>query len=377
VAGLYLHLPFCRSKCHYCDFYSRPLPAPQALQRYVTALCRDLQTASLPPSLTALPLTSLFFGGGTPSLLTLAQLEQLLTASRARLGWADDIEISLEVNPATVDDAWLRGARRLGLNRLSVGVQCFDDTVLQRLGRCHDGAAAVALVQAARQAGFDNIGLDLMFAVPGLPPHGQLEWVKRLAPEHLSLYGLTIEPGTPLAREAAAGRFTAVAEEDYCAQYLFWHEQLSALGYDHYEIANYARPGHVCRHNLAYWQRRPYLGLGAGAHSFFAEDQGQRWAADDDWHGYCRAIETGIAPRHLIETFSADQARSEWVYLRLRTAAGVDEVEFRQLFGADFASCFAAAVQFCGSRLQRQQGVWRMAAPDWLLFDHLISPFLS
>ncbi len=268
--SLYVHIPFCRSKCVYCDFNS--YAGQEALiPAYVEALLREAEAWS--GLCAGATVETLFFGGGTPSLVPPAEMKRLMEGLRQRFAIAAEAEVSLEANPESVDFDHLRGLRDLGVNRLSLGVQSFDDEELRFLGRIHSAAEAEAAYGAARQAGFENVGLDLIFGLPQQQLESwqqSLEKAIRLEPEHLSLYALTVEENTPLGRAVAANRAWEPDEDAQAEMYEESEERLEAAGYDHYETSNWAWPGHRCRHNLTYWETRPYLGLGAGAHSYLS-----------------------------------------------------------------------------------------------------------
>ena len=264
--ALYVHFPWCVRKCPYCDFNSHEAAGgvgaiPEA--RYLDALGADLDAAL--PLVWGRRIVSIFFGGGTPSLISAAGLDRLLSDLRARLPLAPECEITLEANPGTFEAAKFSAFRAAGVGRLSIGVQSFDDDRLHRLGRVHDRAQALAAIEAA-QRDFDNFNLDLMYALPGQTPQAMradVELALRLAPPHLSLYQLTIEPNTVFARYPPP-----LPDEDTAAAMHEWiEERTAAAGYGHYEVSAYARPGRACRHNLNYWQFGDYLGIGAGAHS--------------------------------------------------------------------------------------------------------------
>ncbi len=271
--ALYLHIPFCRRRCSYCDFNTyTTLGELQAA--YVAALAREIEqvggrAAGGPP-----PVRTIFFGGGTPSLLTPDQVATLLDAAQAAFSVDSAAEITMEANPGTVDVAYLSAVRALGVNRLSYGVQSALPGELELLGREHSFAEAVAAVDFARAAGFDNLNLDLIY---GLPGQSAAEWRQTLdavlsvadvssVVKHISLYCLTIEPGTPLQRGVTAGSIPLPDPDTAADQYEMACAALAAAGFGHYEISNWARPGHECQHNLIYWRNEPYLGLGAGAH---------------------------------------------------------------------------------------------------------------
>ncbi|MCA9868006.1 MAG: radical SAM family heme chaperone HemW [Anaerolineae bacterium] len=264
--ALYLHIPFCRRRCSYCDFNTyTTLGDLQA--DYVAALAREIELVGARGGRP--PVHTLFFGGGTPSLLTLPQVAALLAAARAAFAVDAAAEITMEANPGTVDETYLAGVRALGVNRLSFGVQSALPGELALLGREHDFAAAVAAVDAARAAGFDNLNLDLIYGLPGQTVadwQRTLDAVLPIGVEHISLYCLTIEPGTPLQRALHHGTINAPDPDTAADQYEIACTALAAAGFDHYEISNWARPGRECRHNVVYWRNEPYLGLGAGAH---------------------------------------------------------------------------------------------------------------
>jgi oxygen-independent coproporphyrinogen-3 oxidase len=269
--ALYLHIPFCRRRCSYCDFNTYTTLG--GLQdAYTAALAREIRQVGALAREAGDPapaVHTMFFGGGTPSLLTTRQVETILTAAREAFAVAPDAEITMEANPGTVDAAYLAAVRALGVNRLSYGVQSALPGELALLGREHDFDAAVAAVGMAREAGFDNLNLDLIY---GLPGQSVADWQRTLSAvlplevEHVSLYCLTIEPGTPMQRWLQTGTIQAPDPDVAADQYELACRELARAGFGHYEISNWARPGRECRHNVVYWRNEPYLGLGAGAH---------------------------------------------------------------------------------------------------------------
>lgn len=269
--ALYVHIPWCVQKCPYCDFNSHKSPAQLPEDAYISALLNDLQ-ADLPLA-SKRPLSSIFIGGGTPSLFSAAALERLLNGIKAVTRWQADIEITLEANPGTFEQARFAAYRSLGINRLSMGVQSFNDAQLKKLGRIHSGTEAIRAVDIARQAGFDNLNLDLMHGLVQQTPRqalADLQQAMALAPEHLSWYQLTIEPNTAFWSQPPE------LPEDEC----LWDIQqagqqlLREQGFAQYEISAYARNGHQARHNLNYWQFGDYLGIGAGAHGKITQPDG-------------------------------------------------------------------------------------------------------
>lgn len=364
--ALYIHVPFCIHKCLYCDFYSTT--RRDLLPRYLTALQREIAHYAASPHFSGQTLATLYWGGGTPSLLPPADLQRLMQQITAAWPLAEAAEITLEANPGALDSSHLPGYRAAGINRLSIGVQSFDDRELALLSRVHDAAEARAALAAARRAGFENLSLDLIFALPGQSLASwqrSLQLALDLGPEHLSLYSLTIEPETPLHREVAAGRLFPCDEELEREMLLASKETLEAAGYGHYEISNYARPGREARHNRHYWAGEPYLGLGPAAHSFSGDE---RWWNARDLHRYIReAAEGRIAPDGR-EQIGRTEAMGEMLLLGLRRAEGIDLAVWQQRFDGDLLRTAATALQKLGGYLE---GVVPFAAaagrPDVLL----------
>lgn len=262
--SLYVHVPWCVRKCHYCDFNSHPVGGEIPAGRYIAALVADLEGEL--PDVWGRRIATIFIGGGTPSLLPPEEIERLLDSIRALLPFGPETEVTMEANPGTAEAGRFRGYRAAGVNRLSIGVQGFDDRLLARIGRIHTGDEAAAAVAMARDAGFERINLDLMFGQPGQRPAGCRDDVARavaLGPDHISFYQFTLEPGTPFFRRPPAG----LPDDDTLALMQEEGSGLLALaGYEQYEVSAWARPGRRCRHNLNYWAFGDYLGIGAGAH---------------------------------------------------------------------------------------------------------------
>lgn len=330
---LYIHVPFCARRCSYCDFsiaVRRRIPA----REYVDAVCREL--ASCAP---LGPLETIYLGGGTPSLLPPEALSTLLhyvfhlTSSPYASGltsssYAPGVEVTLEANPEDVTAEAVRAWRAAGVTRVSLGVQSFDDRVLSWMHRVHDAAQARRAVKTLRAGGVGNLSLDLIFALPReLHRHWErdLDAALACAPDHLSLYGLTVEPRTPLARWIARGAASEPADERYAQEYLRAHERLATAGFAFYEVSNAARPGFRSRHNSAYWSGAAYLGVGPAAHSF--DGHMRRWNVSA-WEAYRRAIAGRRSPVEAEETLSAGQRELERLYLGLRSAEGVAADEF-------------------------------------------------
>ncbi len=321
---VYLHIPFCRRRCSYCDFsiaVRKRIPA----REYVTAVLGELDLVrAADPG--AGDLETLYLGGGTPSLLPPDALKTLLTSLRDAFHVTtsrDDVEVTLEANPEDVTPDNARAWRESGVNRVSLGAQSFDDRVLKWMHRPHDAARIGHAVRALRGAGIDNISLDLIF---GLPAELERDWERdleralSLLPSHLSLYGLTVEERTPLARWVSRGATAAPNDDRYAEEYLLAHRRLAASGYEFYEVSNAARDGHRSRHNSAYWSGRAYVGLGPAAHSF--DGRARRWNTAP-WEAYRRALAAGRSPVDSEEVLTDEQRELERVYLSLRTDTGV------------------------------------------------------
>lgn len=358
--ALYVHIPFCTARCTYCDFNSYAgqdsLMAP-----YAAAVAKE--AALWAPYVAGRRVATVFFGGGTPSLLPLPEMRVIVEALRAAFDFAPDAEVTLEANPGTVGADYLRGLRALGFDRISFGVQSFHDEELRTLERVHDARTVEDAYRWAREAGFQNVNLDLIFGLQGQTLAGwqaNLEAALALGPEHLSLYALTLEEGTPLTRDVARGR-AAGPDPDLQAEMYEWsRRRLGRAGYRHYEVSNWARPGRECRHNLVYWRNGDWLGLGAGAHSHL---WGERFAAAATPSRYIALVEeeagrsmgrpalvsASRAPAFAQLTFHEpyDRARemAETVILALRLREGLDMGAFRDRFGVDFESAFGAALR--------------------------------
>jgi oxygen-independent coproporphyrinogen-3 oxidase len=336
--AIYLHIPFCRAKCHYCNFVSYA-GLNELHDRYVEALKKEISRAR-PEA----PITTIYFGGGTPTLLSERQLMEILRAIQSRFEVTPDTEITLEANPGTVDLPKLQALRLAGFNRLSLGVQSFDPTLLSRLGRIHTVKEALEAYQSARNAGFSNIGLDLMYALPGqslLAWQRTLEQAIRLNPEHISLYELSIEEGTKLAADCQAGKLELPSEDLQIEMYEAAISTLTASGYEHYEISNFARPGFRSRHNQVYWRNDSYFGFGAGAARYLG---GARAKLTDSVERYIELVEKGHDPAISSETLTGRALMGETIMLGLRLREGVDLVAFRQRFGEDLSVVYGEQI---------------------------------
>ena len=334
-AGIYIHIPFCRSRCSYCDFATGMYESATA-ERYVSALCCEIDRGGEveQPGL----IDSIYFGGGTPSLLSSSQIEVVLQGVQRRFEVGDSAEITLEINPG---DGGSRGEfflhlRRLGINRASFGAQTFDDGDLKQLGRTHDAGDIDLTFQQLRAAGFDNINFDLIAGLPGQTLKGwqqNLEAALKLRPEHLSLYLLDVHEGTPLADQIKRGMRLKPDEDLAAEMYATMLAMVCAAGYQHYEISNFCLPGFESRHNSRYWTGAPYYGFGNSAHSY--DGARRRWANERDAAKYVERIEKKESPIVDRTDLSEDDVRSESIFLGLRLMRGIDLQNYRARFGRD------------------------------------------
>jgi oxygen-independent coproporphyrinogen-3 oxidase len=323
IHSLYLHVPFCTWVCKYCDFNAYAV-LEGLIPPYVDALSREIDVAGA--ELPIGPLETVFIGGGTPSLLTIAQVRQVLDQVRA-IGLAPGAEVTLEANPSNVTGEHVEGWLAAGVNRLSVGVQSLQPDALRFLERLHSGSDAIAAIRTARAGGFANVSADLLFGVPGVHLAAwsdTLESVLAEGVQHLSAYELTVESGTRLGQEVRTGLVRMPGEDDQLEQYWAAAERLEAMGYTHYEISNWAQPGYACRHNLAAWNYQPYLGCGAGAHSMFRQDDGsteRRWNMKGP-HAYIKQVSGRGHALDGNETLSPERARGEAAMIGVRLLEG-------------------------------------------------------
>lgn len=329
MLGLYVHIPFCSAICNYCNF-NRGLFEPEIKQRYVAALLTEIQRAG-----DGSPADTVFFGGGTPSLLEPSEIAAVIDECRKSWSLDGDAEITLEANPETVTPERLTGFRAAGVNRLSYGVQSFLDDELVRLSRLHSAGRAVEAFEMARAAGFDNISLDLMMWLPKQTVAQWLESVDALialGPDHASLYMLEIYPNAPLRDAMARGRWSVAPEDDVADMYLAGLSRTDRAGYEQYEISNVARPGRQARHNVKYWTDGEWIGLGCGAHSTRA---GSRWKNLSGTEDYISAISAGIPTVEGLRRLSANDRLEEALFTGLRLNSGLDLEALGQQYGVD------------------------------------------
>ncbi|MEN9231179.1 MAG: radical SAM family heme chaperone HemW [Thermostichus sp. DG02_5_bins_236] len=328
----YLHIPFCRQRCHYCDF-ATGLGTRELIETYVQMLCREIISPCRYRHLSGdpKPLTSIFFGGGTPSLLTVEQLERILCTLRERIPFHPDCERSLEANPGTLTLNQLAGYRALGINRISLGVQAFQPELLAACGRLHGVEEVYETIQDLRAVGLNNFNLDLIF---GLPHQTVSHWQESLQalieihPPHVSIYDLTLESGTKFGRLYQPGDAPLPPEEMTVEMYLMAREQLTQAGYLHYEISNFARPGFQCRHNRVYWENQPYFGFGMGSVGY---EGGRRIQQPKTLYNYFEQVKAGIHP--LPPETSSEEVWMDMLMLGLRLEEGLDLAHLQASFG--------------------------------------------
>ena len=372
--GIYIHVPFCRSKCQYCDFYSLTTKEDRVLDGYLNAICTHIREAgALAPGYLV---DTVYFGGGTPTFFGAEGLTAILTAVRKSFDGAPGAEITFEANPDSVSDRLLRRLRSDGFNRVSLGVQCDDNEILKKIGRPHSYSQAVSAVQRIRKAGFKNLSLDLMYGLPGQSLEDWLRTLKHvltLNPEHISCYGLKVEEGTPLYEYRD---FCNLADDDTQADmYLQAVEVLRQHGYRQYEISNFCRKGNVSRHNLKYWTGGEYLGFGPDASSDFA---GRRFSVIRDLQGYIEGIRSGGQVLREVQEVPLRERAGEYLMMRLRTASGLDPKEYEKKFLLPFGALEAELLR-CKERglaSKTFDGRWHLSPEGFLVSNSIISDLL-
>ena len=372
--GLYIHIPFCKSKCIYCDFYSLP-NSEEKMDRYVSALCRQL--AEIAQRTTAHTVDSVYLGGGTPSYLGEKRLRRILKTVKKHYHLSRDAEITLEANPDSAGD-WraLRSLRRAGMNRLSLGVQSADNGLLRTLGRPHTFAQAEEAAAAARRARIRNLSLDLIYGLPGQDLAGWKDTLERAAalePEHLSCYGLKVEEGTPLWDMQE--KMDLPDDDAQADMYLWTVERLGALGYEQYEISNFARPGRASRHNMKYWTLCEYAGFGPGAHSDLGD---VRYAYLRSLDTYCAGVEAGVSVLESSEHIPSRERDIEYVMLGLRLTQGISRQEFENRYRLPFAPIQSVLERFRATgHAALVGGRWRLTPEGFLVSNQIIGQALE
>jgi len=372
--GIYIHVPFCRSKCQYCDFYSLTTKDDKLMDSYLQAMTMHIKEAgALAPGYRV---DTVYFGGGTPSFFGADGMATIMAAVRRSFDVAPDAEITFEANPDSVSDKLLRRLRGEGFNRVSLGIQCDDDEILQRVGRPHNYAQAVTAFERIRRAGFRNVSVDLMYGLPGQTREGwerTLHRVLTMNPEHVSCYGLTLEPGTPLYEYKD---FANLADDDTQADmYLAAIDVLRKHGYRQYEISNFCKKGHVSRHNLKYWNGREYLGFGPNASSDFG---GRRFTAIRDLQGYIDGIKNGGQVLQEVQEVAPRERAGEYVMTRLRLVSGIDPAEYEKKYLLPFAPLEQHLIR-CkeeGYAVKTYDGRWHLTPNGFLVSNSIMSDLL-
>ena len=375
MAGVYVHIPFCASRCSYCDFFST-LQLADMGGPYVEALIAEARLRE--GELHGESIKTLYMGGGTPSQLPLPLLSRLVDGLRGALDLSGVEEFTVEANPDDVTPDWCRAVAALGVNRVSMGVQSFEDPILRLIGRRHTARQAMDAVAHLREAGINNISIDLIFGLPGQTVSSwtaSVEQAIALAPQHISAYGLTYEEGTRLWRQRELGEVVEVPEEQCLEMYRILVDDLQAAGYEHYEISNFALPGYHSRHNSSYWNDTPYLGLGAAAHSY--DGKVRKWNPHN-LHQYIDKVMAGELPCEF-EELSRSERYDERVMLGLRTARGVDAERLRDDFGDEAWRYFtreAARHLEAGNLRLTEDGRYVLTRDGIMLSDSIIRDIL-
>ena len=372
--GIYIHVPFCRSKCQYCDFYSITGRDDRLLDGYLDAVCTHIKEAG--PLAPDYVVDTIYFGGGTPTFFGADGMAAILTTIRKAFKVLSNAEITFEANPDSVSDRLLRRLRSEGFNRVSLGIQCDNDEILKKLGRPHTYAQAVAAVQRIRKFGFKNLSVDLMYGLPGqdLPAWERtLNNVLKLQPEHISCYGLKVEEGTPLYEYQ---EYCNLADDDMQADmYLSAVEILRQHGYRQYEISNFCRKGNVSRHNLKYWNGDPYLGFGPNASSDFG---GSRFTIVRDLKAYIEGIKRGGQVLQEVQEIASRERAGEHIMMRLRTAAGIDPKVYEHRYLLPFGPLeeYLTECKERGLATKTYDGRWHLTPSGFLVSNAIISDLL-
>ena len=374
--GLYVHFPFCINKCPYCDFYSST--SKEDVSRYASALILQMEDYSKAAS--KHDVDTVFFGGGTPTAVPVKQLLRVIDGIYDNFNVRGDAEFTLEANPATVKTSTLRRLRRAGVNRLSLGLQSANDNELKALGRIHTFEDFVKSFKMARKAGIDNISVDLMYGIPEQTPESfahTLEQVTALDPEHISIYSLKIEEGTPFHERKDT--LNLPDEDSECQMYYSAVEYLASKGYEQYEISNFAKAGRQCVHNLRYWNCEEYIGFGPGAHSYFSD---RRFAIKKSTEDYVKSMEfPGSVSDILSESYTvkASERIGEYVMLRMRLTEGVDTEFFAAAFGLDFERIFGKYLQLYSKNgfMEKNGRCWSFTPKGMFVSSYILSSMLD
>lgn len=374
--SLYVHIPYCKAKCTYCDFYSI-IGRESSIPAYLTAILKEIEERVREADLSGYFLDTIFFGGGTPNLLKPQLMESLLETLLGILHQGSDMEIGMEINPgeATLED--LLAYKAMGINRISIGMQSFQPALLKFMSRIHTAEKSFSTFDDVRKAGFKNVSADLIFAVPGQTREQWLADLKKLVemgPEHISTYSLTVEEDTALHRWVKAGHVSMLEDSVDTGMYAQGRDYLESSGYPNYEVSNHARSGFECRHNLNYWTGVDYLGFGPSAHSFF---QGRRSWNVRDLDKYLSAPSVQGPWQADSEVITPRMAANEMILTRLRLTRGLDLVEYSRLFKTDLVKTRNDMIQKWGDALEIVDGSLRITRKGWAVTDEISSDLMS
>lgn len=374
AAGLYVHIPFCSSRCSYCDF-ATGLYQSEMAEAYVRALVQEIRSSLYAGQ----RVDTIYFGGGTPSLLAPSQVERILSALFERFEIDGAAEITLEINPGSATPEKLREFQRLGVNRASFGTQTFDDAELAKLGRSHNAKDALQTFADLRRAGFANVSFDLIAGLPGQTLEGwqrNIETALELRPEHLSFYLLEVHSGTPLAEHIRRGLQPSPDDDLAGVMYRWMLERASAAGYEHYEISNLCRPDFHSRHNVKYWTGEPYYGFGCSSHSY--DGRSRRWSNQRDVRKYVELVEHGQSPIVEAQDLTQAEVRAEALFLGMRLMRGIDVRQYRESFGVDLRVEHGDDLdRFCKAGLLESNGdLIRLTRTGALLSNEVFAAFV-
>ncbi|MCB0396281.1 MAG: radical SAM family heme chaperone HemW [Flavobacteriales bacterium] len=374
MAGIYLHIPFCKQACHYCDFHFSTTRKNQ--RKMVDAMLAELRLRN--PEWSYGPVETIYFGGGSPSLLTPGELADLMEAIQKDYGIRGDAEVTLEVNPDDVNTTSLRDWRSAGVNRLSIGVQSFDDHILKWMNRAHDGEQALASIHQAKDAGFENLTMDLIY---GLPDMDNVAWGRAIQKfisldiPHLSAYTLTIESGTVFGHRVKKGKMEVAVDTRVAAQMIMLYELMGSEGYEAYEVSNFAKDGMYAKHNTSYWQGVDYMGIGPSAHSLFGEVRS--WNISNN-NLYIKELLQEHRRPYTAENLTLYDRYNEYVMTRLRTQWGCNLIEIQSKFGESFLNIFQSELRQIDPHHFREQGGNIVLTPEGrCVSDHIASSLFA
>lgn len=376
--SIYIHIPFCLKKCGYCDFYSLPGASADTLEKYTRSLLTEIDQQAAVNS--AAPIKTIYFGGGTPSLLAGKQIESILARICSDFEVDPGAEISLEANPATLDREKLKTIIEAGVNRLSLGVQSFSDDELRMLGRIHNSHDVFRTVDTVESLGIKNYNIDLIYGLPGQSIKGwlfNLEQAVSCRPSHISMYLLQLDACTPLGRDTAAGRVVLPDDESEALMYYTGIDYLNSQGYRQYEISNLCIPGAECRHNISYWQSAPYLGLGVGAVSFGGS---RRWRNQPDLELYLEKLaDNQVVPAEELECMDEAGLMIDAVILQLRMTEGIELANFEARFRVDLTRLYEQVISLCRQRglLEVEHGRLFLTRAGYFLSNEVLCRFMA